>query len=466
MKTRRVSLTFESGRRILLPLLTVLRPRGRIRVRTVFLFLALLATLATVPFHARIRSFILERGLLANNSPDPEMVEEMIDASSDPQAAIRAAWNTGRIIHREIAIDAVKKIVFGSHRFPAELRLPAELLPLVEAAAFDPDLDVREEALDTLRQCQQPGLATLAAAQLRDCDPEVRLLGVQYLRWISADTSVPSAVRLLDDPDPRVVVSALIELQRRSGQNFGVKLTEIAAGVDDEKTGFKELHPGSELKSKAGAERARVWWGQYQAEYTPPPASFSNSPVAAIQFPPGAEFDATALNGRKVRLSDYRGKAVVLFFWTTSNGGCLNELDDLMALKRKYADGLAIIGVSLDNVKDDDGGIGDDDDLLIAHRQGKCSLPTASEIREKVASAIKDRGVDYPIILDDEHFCISGMYNASAVPTTVMIDNNGLVRRRFYGRRSLPVLEAMLDEFRQPTNAVAQANRQSASNGL
>jgi hypothetical protein len=269
----------------------------------------------------------------------------MVDASPHPQATILAAWNTGKITHREKAIHAVHNILSAAHH------LPAELMPLIEAAAFDPDLDVREEAFSILRQCQYPPLATLVAAQLRDCDPEVRLLGVQYLRWISADASVPIAVHLLDDAEPRVVGSGLVELERRSGQHFGVKLTEIAAGVDDEKTGFKELHPGSGLKSKAAAEMAKVWWGRHQAEYSPPAANSSHAPAAAIQFPPGAEFEASALDGRKVRLSDFRGKAVVLFFWTTSKGGCLDELEDLMALKRKYSDGLAIIGISLDNVK-------------------------------------------------------------------------------------------------------------------
>lgn len=432
----------------------------RIPVRTALLFLVFLGTLIMLPFHDRIRSFILERGTLANNSPAPELVEEMLDASPHAPEAILAAWNTGKITHREKSIHAVQKILSASHR------LPGELMPLVEAAAFDADLDVREDALAILRQGKHPDLATLAAAQLRDCDPEVRLLGVRYLRWISADASVPIAVRLLDDPDPRVVVSGLIELERRSGQNFGVKLTEIAAGVDDENTGFKELHPGAELKSQAGAKRAKVWWRQHQAEYSPLPADSSNAPAAAVQFPPGAEFEASALDGHKVRLSDFRGKTVLLYFWATSHNGCLLELEDLMALKKKYADGLAIIGVSLDSVKDDDGGIGDDDEVTILHRRGKCSLPTGKEIREKVVSAIRDRGLDYPVILDNEHFFISGMYNASTVPTTVIIDNNGLIRRRFCGRRSLSVLEAMLDELRQPTNTMAQTNQRFASSGL
>ncbi|HTX20406.1 MAG TPA: HEAT repeat domain-containing protein [Candidatus Aquilonibacter sp.] len=417
----------------------------------VLLLLALLGVFGMVPFRGQVRSLVLERGLLGNDSPDPMLVADTINASPNVPAAILAFWNTGRIIHREISIQAMRNIVSSSHHIPSELK------PLVEAAAIDPDFDVREEALSVLRQCQDPALATMVAIQLRDCDPEVRLLGAQYLRWLGADTGVPMAIHLLDDTDPRVVVNGLIELERCGHQDFGVKLTDIAAAVDDEKTGFKELHPGSELKCRAAAEKAKAWWTLHQAEYGTPAANSSNTPVAAISFPPGAEFEASALDGNKVSLSKLRGKTVLLYFWTTSQGGCLDELEDLMTLEKKYGNDLAIIGVSLDNVKDDDGGIGDDDDLTIAHRQGKCRLPSPGEIREKVAGAVKVRRLDFPIILDDEHLFISGRYNASSVPTTVIIDQHGLIHRRFYGRRSLPVLEAMLDELRQSTNAVAHS---------
>ena len=161
-------------------------------------------------------------------------------------------------------------------------------------------------------------------------------------------------------------------------------------------------------------------------------------------------------------MADFRGKTVLVCFWTTSHGGCLDELEDFLDLEKKHADDLAIIGVSMDDVKDDDGGIGDDDDLTILHRQGKCNLPTDKEIREKVANTVKGR--DWIIRSSSTtNILFSGRYNASTVPTTLIIDKNSLIRRRFYGRRSLPVLAAMLEELRQPTNAVAQTNRSFAS---
>ena len=100
--------------------------RRRIRARTALLFLVFLGALTMLPFHGRIRSFVLEQGLLGNDSPDPMLVEDTINASPHAQAAILAAWSTGRITQREKSIHAVRNIVSSSHH------IPAGLMPLVE----------------------------------------------------------------------------------------------------------------------------------------------------------------------------------------------------------------------------------------------------------------------------------------------------------------------------------------------
>src|ERR1700741_325056 len=94
--------------------------RRKIRVRTAVLLLVLMSALALLPFHDRISSFVLERGALANDAPDPGLIEEMIDASPHAHTAILAAWNTGKVSHREESIYSVRKIAMVSGRVPAE----------------------------------------------------------------------------------------------------------------------------------------------------------------------------------------------------------------------------------------------------------------------------------------------------------------------------------------------------------
>jgi len=47
------------------------------------------------------------------------------------------------------------------------------------------------------------------------------------------------------------------------------------------------------------------------------------------------DFALTNFNGKPMRLADYRGKLVLLNFWASSCGPCLEEMPRLPALQRK-----------------------------------------------------------------------------------------------------------------------------------
>lgn len=417
----------------------------RVRLRTVLLVFGLFGALAAWLFHDRISSRILEHGTLANDSPPPELVEDMIDSSPHPLQAILSAWHSGKAAHRDVSIYEARKYVLSSGRIPEELQ------PLVEAAALDPNLNVREMAFRILRKCHDPAMGALAAAQLRDCDPEVRLLGAEYLRWLNADVGIPTAIPLLDDSDPRVVVTGLKLLERWTHQKFGVKLTEIGAAVCDERTGLKEFRPDSQGRSKAAAERARAWCAEHAAVFASPAIAPATVPGDALPVA-AADFETTTLDGRKLRLSDFRGKTVLLYFWATPHAGCVSELEDFMTLQQKCGNQLAVIAVSLDTVLDDDGDLAGEDDDAGPHDHAHHHPPPLDQIRHNVARVVRDHGIAFPVIVDD-HFALGGKFDAADPPVTVVIDSLGFIRRQFTSRRRLPVLEAMVEEASQPSKA-------------
>ena len=79
-----------------------------------------------------------------------------------------------------------------------------------------------------------------------------------------------------------------------------------------------------------------------------------NKPVKAAKgekgSKPAPEFALSDADGRTVKLSDYKGKVILLDFWATWCGPCKFEIPGFVELQTKYGKhGLQVIGVSVDD---------------------------------------------------------------------------------------------------------------------
>ena len=394
------------------------------------------------------RDQIKQNATLANPAPPPEWVEEIIEKSPDRAAVILAAWNTGKIIHRQTAVREISRAI------PPNQSLPARLESIVLAGALDVDLNVREAALGILRERNHPALASLAAAQLRDADPQVRLLGLNQLKRVHAKIGVPTIIPLLEEDDPLIVATGLKLLENWCGENFGVKLRDTAS-FENEKTGLQEFPEGSREKAGAGAARARAWWAVHRLEFPPVQLEVPREAITGRQPVPAGDFSLRALDGRRGRLMDFRGKVVLINFWTTWCTACVGEMPELISLQTQHGDRLVIIGVSLDFVPDSHGHLGGHAAVEApaqhaeAHEAPQRDSTALEKVREKVARMVKARGLNYAILLDEKNE-IGGRFNGGELPTTIIVDPEGNVRRRFVGTRSLPVFEAMIAEASRP----------------
>lgn len=124
------------------------------------------------------------------------------------------------------------------------------------------------------------------------------------------------------------------------------------------------------------------------------------------------DFQLTSLEGKSVKLSDYRGKAVVLNFWATWCGPCKVEMPWFVDLQNKYRDaGLEIVGVSMD-----DGN------------------------KDAVAKFAKEMGVNYTVLMGKES--VGDAYGGVlGLPTTFYIDRNGKITNSVAGLISKSEIE-------------------------
>lgn len=116
------------------------------------------------------------------------------------------------------------------------------------------------------------------------------------------------------------------------------------------------------------------------------------------------DFTLPNLNGKSVRLSDFKGKVVLLNFWATWCQTCVRERPILEHLYQTYRRrGLVILAVSIDRSR-----------------------------REKVKAFVEERRMSVPVLHDPDDR-VSPDYWVMGVPTSVLITPNGWVAYRVVG---------------------------------
>jgi peroxiredoxin len=127
---------------------------------------------------------------------------------------------------------------------------------------------------------------------------------------------------------------------------------------------------------------------------------------------PAQDFLLQDAAGKNVRLSDYRGKVVLLDFWATACGGCVREMPWFMDVARAYEKkGVAVLGVSVDILYE--------------------SLKDSDEAWGRVKPFIQTHKVNYRILMGDDQ--VTGRYNITALPLTYLIDTRGRIAATYRG---------------------------------
>jgi thiol-disulfide isomerase/thioredoxin len=136
------------------------------------------------------------------------------------------------------------------------------------------------------------------------------------------------------------------------------------------------------------------------------------SGVGQMQNGAAPDFTLESLDGKPVRLSDYRGKPVVLNFWATWCGPCKIEMPWFVDFQKQYGPaGVQFLGVAMDDAKTED-----------------------------IAEFAKSMKVNYPILIGKES--VGDAYGGvQFLPETFYIDRNGKIVDKAFGLKGRREIE-------------------------
>ncbi len=113
---------------------------------------------------------------------------------------------------------------------------------------------------------------------------------------------------------------------------------------------------------------------------------------------PAPDFTLKSISGKNLKLSEFAGNVVLINFWASWCGPCLQEMPLLNAIHKKYEPlGFTVLGINVEEQSD------------------------------KARAFLAERGVDFPILLDNKNE-VSKLYDLVAMPTTVVVDRDGNMR--------------------------------------
>ena len=128
---------------------------------------------------------------------------------------------------------------------------------------------------------------------------------------------------------------------------------------------------------------------------------------------PAPDFTLKTLDGKSLKLSDLRGKAVLLNFWATWCAPCKIETPWIVDLQNQYAaQGLQVVGVSMDDESDTEG----------------------------IKKFAQEMHMNYPILRGSEDVA-SAYGGMEFLPTTFFVGRDGNVTGRILGLKGRSDLE-------------------------
>lgn len=132
------------------------------------------------------------------------------------------------------------------------------------------------------------------------------------------------------------------------------------------------------------------------------------------------DFELATLNGDNAKLSNYKGKKVILNFWATWCPPCKAEMPNIEEFYKENKDKNVIV-------------------LAV-------NLTTVEKNKDNIQQFIKDQGLTFPVLLDEKGN-EGNLYQAFTIPTSYIIDTKGIVQQKIVGPMSKETMETLVSKI-------------------
>ncbi|MBC7330544.1 TlpA family protein disulfide reductase [bacterium] len=141
---------------------------------------------------------------------------------------------------------------------------------------------------------------------------------------------------------------------------------------------------------------------------------FGCAPKVNLEGKQATDFSLKALDGKLYKLSDLKGKVVLIDFWATWCPPCREELPIIEKLHQEFKDkNLVVLGIS-------------------------------NEDRDTIADFLRNNPLTFPILVDEKGN-VGKSYKVVAIPRLLLIDKTGKIRKDILGYK--PQNEDILREM-------------------
>jgi thiol-disulfide isomerase/thioredoxin len=202
------------------------------------------------------------------------------------------------------------------------------------------------------------------------------------------------------EPNKKIWTGARVALAALTFSLLAIALSASCNPTDSSRGGSRTPPPTPAATAAAPANDTPL--RRIDAPSSPTPA-----PAPAALPEEVSNIEMTTLEGKSVRLSDYKGKVVILNLWATWCGPCRREIPDFIEIQEDYKGrGVEVLGVTSEDERN-----------------------TAASVKEFV----KDFKINYTVVWVDMNGWAALLEPRNSIPQTYVIDQNGQLLQRFVG---------------------------------